>query len=184
VIKTADGGFILGGGSASPPSGNKTANFYGGGFNGDFWLVRLDADGEKVWEQSYGGSQDDAAEGLAQTPDGGTIVVGTSSSPADGNKTVPAFGLSDLWVMKLGPDANYARPRLRTLAQSTSEIRDQGCRMMLQGVSNRIYQIEFSTNLSNWSVLLTNRLEGTNAEVIDLQATNAPKGFYRARLLP
>ena len=54
---------------------------------------------------------------------------------------------------------------------------------MLQGVSNRDYLIEFSTNLSNWSVLLTNRLEGTNGEVIDPQATGSARPEAATRRL-
>src|SRR5215213_5809861 len=53
IRQTSDGGYILGGLSASGATGNKTnANF---GTN-DFWLVKTDANGDKLWERVFGGS--------------------------------------------------------------------------------------------------------------------------------
>src|SRR5439155_10347173 len=54
--QTADGGFILGGYSYSSASGTKTSTNFGGA---DFWVVRLDGNGNKLWEQSFGGSDND-----------------------------------------------------------------------------------------------------------------------------
>ena len=50
---TADGGFVLGGSSgfASGPPGNQTSTNYGAT---DFWLVRVNSDGNKLWDRSYG----------------------------------------------------------------------------------------------------------------------------------
>jgi hypothetical protein len=101
--ETADGGIILGGRSDSGMDGNKTSPNYGGV---DCWLIRLDRDGNKLWEQSYGGSGFDTCQSLRQTADGGFILGGYSDSPADGNKTVPGFGGLDMWVIKLGSDTN------------------------------------------------------------------------------
>src|SRR5438477_118803 len=53
VRQTADDGFILGGTSESPPGNNKTAENFGGG---DYWIVRLDAQGHQLWDKGYGGA--------------------------------------------------------------------------------------------------------------------------------
>lgn len=110
VQNTVDGGFILAGESSSPPSGNKTSPFFG---NTDFWVVRLDADGNKVWDKSFGGSHTDRAFTVAPTSDGGFLVGGVSYSLADGNKTAPPFldpavtGLAqDYWVVRLDAAGN------------------------------------------------------------------------------
>src|SRR5436190_12575736 len=65
---TSDGGFILGGASASPPGGIKTSPNFG---SYDFWVVRLDGNGNKLWDKSFGGTQDEEIRSLRQTPDGG-----------------------------------------------------------------------------------------------------------------
>src|SRR3954465_12109708 len=70
VRQTSDGGYIVGGPSASAVGGTKTnANF---GTN-DFWLVKTDASGQKQWEKVFGGSDDDYLYDLRLTSDGGYI---------------------------------------------------------------------------------------------------------------
>jgi hypothetical protein len=101
--QTTDGGYIVGGVSASPVSGNKTSVNYGAT---DYWVVKFDAAGDKQWERSFGGSEADELQTVRQTRDGGYILCGNSSSPASGNKTsgIHGDGASDGWVVKL--DAN------------------------------------------------------------------------------
>ena len=97
--QTSDGGYVLGGYSASPPSGNKTSPHYGGR---DFWVVRLDANGEKLWERSFGGSGDDDLFSLQRTSDGGFIIGGRSSSNTNVTKSGVNWGGYDFWVVRLG----------------------------------------------------------------------------------
>jgi hypothetical protein len=102
VQQTIDGGYILGGVSASPVSGNKTSVNYGAT---DYWIVKLDPAGNKQWERSLGGSEADELQTVRQTGDGGYILCGNSTSPASGNKASGVYGeASDGWVVKL--DAN------------------------------------------------------------------------------
>src|SRR5205823_4127873 len=82
--QTSDGGYILGGSSSSPASGNKTSAAFG---NFDFWVVKLDAAGNKLWDRSFGGDADDLLTGVQQTSDGGYILGGRSGSAVSGNKT-------------------------------------------------------------------------------------------------
>lgn len=99
VVKpAADGGYIVGGYSYSDPSGNKSSASYG---NGDFWLVKLDAGGNKQWDATFGGTEFDRVTDVQQTRDGGFLVGGTSFSGASGNKSSGSFGNADFWVLKL-----------------------------------------------------------------------------------
>ncbi len=102
-LQTVDGGFIVGGYSFSVPSGNKTATNSG---QTDFWLVRLDANGNKVWDRSYGGTSYEEIDGLQQTADGGFVIEGQSSSGASGNKSSINYGNADCWVIKIDADGN------------------------------------------------------------------------------
>ena len=52
IQQTTDNGFIIGGGSDSPISGDKTTSNLG---IGDFWVVKTDANGNKQWDRRYGG---------------------------------------------------------------------------------------------------------------------------------
>jgi hypothetical protein len=69
VIQASDGGYILAG---------YTKSYGAGGF--DMYLVKVDSDGNLLWNRTYGGSQDDGANCIVQTSDGGYILAGYTNS--------------------------------------------------------------------------------------------------------
>jgi hypothetical protein len=74
VITTSDGGYAACGQIAD---GGSSA--YGFNANSsDCWLAKIDASGNPQWNKTYGGvSQDDFANSLVATPEGGYAIVGT-----------------------------------------------------------------------------------------------------------
>jgi len=62
--QTKDGGYILGGYSSSGISSDKTQNTKGGN---DYWIVKIDALGNKQWDKDFGGTGDDELYSLQQT---------------------------------------------------------------------------------------------------------------------
>jgi hypothetical protein len=96
--QTTDGGYILGGTSASGISGDKTEASKG---VNDFWLVKLDATGTKTWDKTLGGSADETLRTMQQTADGGYVAGGFSTSGISGDKSQASMGLVDFWVIKL-----------------------------------------------------------------------------------
>ena len=98
IIPTRDGGFLLGSASSALPSGNKTAPNIG---SGDFWLVRINAEGGKLWDQTYGGTSEETLYALAETSDGDFLAAGASSSGSSLNKASPDRGEGDYWVVRL-----------------------------------------------------------------------------------
>jgi hypothetical protein len=99
IQQTADGGYIVAGYSESN-DGDVTGNH--GGY--DYWVVKLDSSGNIQWQKSLGGSDDDFANSIQQTADGGYIVAGRSSSN-DGDVT-GNHGGNDYWVVKLDDSGN------------------------------------------------------------------------------
>jgi len=178
-----DGGFLLGGGSASATTGNKTSPNRGSLGTSDFWVVRLDVAGNRLWDQTYGGTGGDAFDNLTVrlAADGGLLLGGDSSSAISGNKTSPAYGGSDYWIVKL---RESVLPTLR--AESQQDITQNGFHFFLRGQPNQFYVIERSAALqsSPWIPISTNQLIGAELELADPGARNEPKGFYRARLWP
>jgi len=105
VQQTADGGYILGGYSTSNKSGNKSEANKG---SSDYWVIKLDATGNKQWDKTLGGDNTDWLLSLRQTPDGGYILGGSSTSNKSGDKSENRKGnnpLGDLhfdyWVVKI-----------------------------------------------------------------------------------
>ena len=100
IAQTLDGGFIFAGNSGSPQSGNKEAELPGG------WVVKMDAEGNKQWDRSFGGERSDGFSSLSQTADGGYVLSGWSYSPPSGNKESAHYGDGDGWLIKIDPDGN------------------------------------------------------------------------------
>ncbi|WP_345243561.1 PKD domain-containing protein [Nibrella saemangeumensis] len=101
--QTTDGGYIVGGWSSSNAGDDKSDNRKG---SSDYWVVKLDANGNKLWDKTFGGSDNDLLRSLQQTTDGGYILGGSSPSNAGGDKTNDSRGLNDYWVIKLDASGN------------------------------------------------------------------------------
>ncbi|HNQ11774.1 MAG TPA: T9SS type A sorting domain-containing protein [Bacteroidia bacterium] len=103
IQQTTDGGYILGGDSFSNISGDKTENSRGGD---DFWLVKLDPNGNYLWQKTIGGNMNEWINSVIQTTDNGYLMLGNSGSDISGEKTDFCRGLSDIWVVKTDSLAN------------------------------------------------------------------------------
>jgi hypothetical protein len=89
VYQTSDGGYIVLGMTDS----------YGAG-KYDLILLRLDANGNQIWEKTFGGEKDDTIffgpKSIIQTSDNGFIVIGSTES----YKHSPTIGPA-IWVIKI-----------------------------------------------------------------------------------
>jgi hypothetical protein len=109
IQQTTDGGYIIAGYTNSSSSGDVTGNNHS---LNDFWIVKLDASGNIVWNKLLGGNSFDDAYAIQQTTDGGYIVAGTTSSSANGNVTGTNNGNNDYWVVKLDGSGNIVWNKL------------------------------------------------------------------------
>jgi len=103
LIATPDGGYLLGGSSRSGKTGDKSQENKG---MQDYWLVKVDANGNKLWDKTYGGGSKDDLSALIISPDGGYLVAGSSFSSAGGDKSGPNKGNADYWVVKIDAQGN------------------------------------------------------------------------------
>jgi len=95
VIITSDGGYAVLGYSNSMDGdlAGKTTDV------NDYWLLKLDVDGNLQWNKTYGGTKDDRGQSVIQTKDGGFAIVGYAmSSDGDGTNNE---GFHDNWILKL-----------------------------------------------------------------------------------
>lgn len=98
LISTTDGGYlVVGFTDYSGGIGGKNANSILHGV-GEYYMIKLDANGNKVWDNYFGGTQNDRVFDAVQANDGGYILVGYSES-SDFDVT-DNHGSYDYWVIK------------------------------------------------------------------------------------
>ena len=88
VIETIDGGFVVAGLSSS----------FGAGDN-DIWLFKTDSTGVIVWNETFGGSEEEIAYSVIETNDGGLVVAGFTSSYG-------LYNSEDIWLIKTDRTGN------------------------------------------------------------------------------
>jgi hypothetical protein len=70
----------------------------------DVWIAQLSADGDLLWNKTYGGSSYDGVRGMCLVSDGGILATGVTYSD-DGDVT-GFHGGKDVWILRMDPDGN------------------------------------------------------------------------------
>jgi len=113
IDMTADGGYIIGGYSWSSDidlTVNKGET--------DYWVLKVDGRGNVIWQNSGGGSGDEAALSVRATPDGGAVATGSEWSK-DGDFT-NNYGYTDAWAAKY--DKNGALQWRKNYGSSAGDV--------------------------------------------------------------
>ena len=87
VMQTEDEGYLIAGYSES----------YGAG-GSDVYLIKTDSNGDSVWSQTYGGSEDEVGYYIQSTEDGGYVITGYAYSYS-------SWG-ADVYVIKTDMDGD------------------------------------------------------------------------------
>ncbi|MCX6274149.1 MAG: T9SS type A sorting domain-containing protein [Bacteroidetes bacterium] len=103
IEQTNDGGYIIGGYSYSQISGDKSQNGWG---SEDYWIVKTDSICNKQWDKDFGATYFDHLYSVHQTPDGGYLLSGSSTSDSVGDKTENNLGPQQTWFLKTNSIGN------------------------------------------------------------------------------
>lgn len=98
ITNTFDGNFVIVGDTRS--ADKDIANNNGGA---DIWILKIDTNGNIIWEKTFGGTDFDAARSISKTQDNGFIISGSSRS-VDGNFTNK--GQNDALLLKINATGN------------------------------------------------------------------------------
>lgn len=105
IAATSDGGYFMVGNTPSGDGDISSAK----GFD-DAWVVKVNANGNKLWSKVFGGAGTDIAWSVIATADGGCIFAGSTSSndgDVSGNR-----GRIDGWLVKLDLSGNIQWSKL------------------------------------------------------------------------
>ena len=90
VTETSNGDFVIAG------TVNHNSNTIG--FQ-DFFILRIDSNGNLLWDKNYGGTDSDVAQSVVELVNGDIMVVGTTES--DDVDITLNYGMNDIWIVKL-----------------------------------------------------------------------------------
>ncbi len=93
IKQTSDGGYIITGFTEINQNDSNVL------------LLKLDANGKKLWSKSFGGSKYDCGNSIQLTPEGGYIIAGINASKGLGGK--------DVYIIKTGADGNAPVEKLK-----------------------------------------------------------------------
>lgn len=99
IFPTNDDGFILAGSTFEEAGDEDVSGLNQGDW--DFWVVKVDKNGDLEWENRIGGDGEDRLWAVIQTQDNGYLLGGGSRSNMGGDKTEDAIGGMDYWIVKL-----------------------------------------------------------------------------------
>ena len=134
IQQTTDGGYIVAGNTSS--NNGDVSGYHG---NYDFWVVKLDSQGNIIWQKCLGGTNSEFAYSIQQTTDGGFIVAGYTHS-TDGDVS-GNHGDRDCWVVKLNATGTLQWQKClggtsADEAQSVQQTSDGGFIVAGQTISN------------------------------------------------
>jgi hypothetical protein len=116
IINTADGGFLVTGDTFSKDGDVKSNK---GGF--DSWVIKLDANGNLVWEKTFGGAKDDIYTAVTACPDGGYILLLSTNSNNSGDVPINHGGNDSYDILGIKIDANGNKVWSKTFGGSSDE---------------------------------------------------------------
>ncbi|MDR6919552.1 T9SS type A sorting domain-containing protein [Chryseobacterium sp. 2987] len=95
ITTTIDQQYLIAGSSIRSEAGNPKNNGY------DFHLVKLNQQGEQVWEKYLSGQNHDYLSASVSTQEGGFLISGTTFSGKGLDKKEESKGGADIWLIRL-----------------------------------------------------------------------------------
>jgi len=99
VTTTIDQQYLITGSSIQSNKHQSSESKQNNGY--DFHLVKLNQQGDEVWEKYFSGSNHDYLSATVTTQDGGFLVAGTSFSGKGFDKKDDSKGGSDIWLVRI-----------------------------------------------------------------------------------
>ncbi len=99
TVETSDHGYVMVGYTFSTDG-----DFSGSHGMSDVIVAKYDMNGNLIWKKTLGGSNDDGANSIQQTSDGGYILSGFSAS--NNGDVTKNNGARDFWIIKLDVSGN------------------------------------------------------------------------------
>jgi hypothetical protein len=101
IALSPDGGYMVSGRTTTNQNGDVGVNRG----QADAWVVKLNANGDKVWSKNFGGTGWDNPNSIVAIPGGGYALAGYTETNNNGD-VGPIKGLYDVWLFKMDESGN------------------------------------------------------------------------------
>lgn len=95
VIQSNSGGYVIAGETQS----------YGAGL-GDVWIIKIDENGNELWNKTFGGTDWDVANSIIADNNGGYVIAGAASSYFKEGDITALGGPLNAWFIKTDDNGN------------------------------------------------------------------------------
>jgi hypothetical protein len=169
ICKTSDENFIIVG---------STKSF--GVINPDIWVIKVNQNGDQLWDKMIGGSDHDISPWIQQTNDGGYILAGYTYSFG--------AGLYDAWLLKLDSDVSDVEeqesylPNHISLLQNYPNPFNPNTKIKYSIPQPSQVQLKVYDVLGNKIKTLVNEEKSAGKYEISFDASEIPSGVYFYRL--
>lgn len=167
IIPDNNGGYLLAGSTNSGISGDVSEASQG---NFDFWMIRVDDQGNKIWDKRFGGSAPDLCNHASVTNDGGYILAGYTVSPQSGDVSEAPKGTQDYWIVRTDDSGNKIwDKRFGGSGGSfgTHIINDAQGNFWLSGYTNSIATNDVSENSYGGSDFWHLKIDASGNKILD-----------------
>jgi len=104
LTSTIDGQILVAGSSIRANNQQLGGSAANNGY--DYHIIKLDQQGQKLWEKYFSGNLHDYLNVSLATTEGSFLLAGTSYSTRGLDKKDRSFGGSDMWIIKLDENGN------------------------------------------------------------------------------
>ena len=121
----------------------------------DYWMLRIDTDGNLLWQETLGGSLAEYPTGIVETADGHFAIIGSSESP-DGDVTDNQGDL-DIWFSKINASGSLVTSVTfggSSIDRAEGFIEDQNGNFIISAttysIDGDLTEVNSDTSGSNW----------------------------------
>jgi hypothetical protein len=145
----------------------------------DYWLFKIDVNGNKIWDKRFGGSKNDYCAGFVQMPDSSIYIYGMSDAGGVTSiKTDSGHFYQDIWIV------HFKYHDTTTVTNVASLLAfEQGIKLFpnpasnfctVQSANERINSVQVYNTVGE----LLNEIKSPAASSIQLPLENYSPGFY------
>ncbi len=175
VQPAPDGGYWILGQSNSPAGYDITENSYG---DSDYWIIKIDSLGNKLWDKRFGGPGNDLASNFIIMPDSSIIISGYAESGISSVKTDSGHGDYDYWVVHFNYYNNTTGNQNLSSANGVSLSPNPAKSMVtIKGLPN----IRLETSLMGMDGRLINQNRIQGGQEVNYTMEDVSAGMYLLR---